>query len=148
MLTPLFEKGAKENRRFFADPNYKTSILKMDRPSVLEAGKYKPLTVVTSLDNRKSPALTQSKFESMSASQKEKSYKDYMKLRSEGKIDAAGNILRSGQDDDAGIMPLLNDPNLQNPNMNMMNQGLGSLYGAPQVINNEYIYGLPMGFMR
>jgi len=75
-------------------------------------------------------------------------YKQYMADRLAGKIDAAGNILRSGQDDDGGIMPLLNDPNLQNPNMNMMNQGLGSLYGAPQVINNEYIYGLPMGFMR
>jgi hypothetical protein len=91
MLTPLFEKGAKQNRKFFADPNYKTPILKMDKPSVLEAGKYKPLTVVTSLDNRKSKALTKSKFESMSASQKDKSYKDYMKLRSEGKIDAYGN---------------------------------------------------------
>ena len=62
-------------------------------------------------------------------------------------IDAAGNLLRVSQDD-SGIMPLLNDPNLQNPNMNMMNQGLGSLIGAPQVINNEYIYGLPMGFLR
>ena len=91
MLTPLFEKGAKQNRKFFADPNYKTPILKRDKPSVLEAGKYKPLTVVTSLDNRKSKALTKSKFESMSASQKDKSYKDYMKLRSEGKIDAYGN---------------------------------------------------------
>ena len=75
-------------------------------------------------------------------------YKQYMADRLAGKIDASGNIIRSGQDDNGGIMPLLNDPNLQNPNMNMMNQGLGSLYGAPQVINNEYIYGLPMGFMR
>ena len=75
-------------------------------------------------------------------------YKQYMADRLSGKIDAAGNLLRGGQDNDAGIMPLLNDPNLQNPNMNMMNQGIGSLIGAPQVINNEYIYGLPMGFMR
>jgi len=74
-------------------------------------------------------------------------YKQYMADRLAGKIDAAGNLLRVSQDD-SGIMPLLNDPNLQNPNMNMMNQGLGSLIGAPQVINNEYIYGLPMGFMR
>ena len=91
MVTPLLEKGARENRRFFADPNYKTSILKMDKPSVLEAGKYRPLKVVTSLKDRKSPALTESEFESMSAAQKDKSYKDYMKLRSEGKIDAYGN---------------------------------------------------------
>ena len=75
-------------------------------------------------------------------------YKQYMQDRSAGIIDAAGNLLRGGQDNDAGIMPLLNDPNLQNPNMNMMNQGIGSLIGAPQVINNEYLYGLPMGFMR
>jgi len=75
-------------------------------------------------------------------------YKQYMADRLSGKIDAAGNLLRGGQDNDAGITPLLNDPNLQNPNMNMMNQGIGSLIGAPQVINGEYIYGLPMGFMR
>ena len=74
-------------------------------------------------------------------------YKQYMADRLAGKIDASGNLIRTGQDD-SGIMPLLNDPNLQNPNMNMMSQGLGSLFGAPQVINNEYIYGLPMGFMR
>ena len=91
MVTPLLEKGARENRRFFADQNYKTSILKIDKPSVLEAGKYRPLKVVTSLEDRKSPALTKSEFESMSAAQKDKSYKDYMKLRSEGKIDAYGN---------------------------------------------------------
>ena len=56
MVTPLLEKGARENRRFFADQNYKTSILKIDKPSVLEAGKYRPLKVVTSLEDRKSPA--------------------------------------------------------------------------------------------
>ena len=74
-------------------------------------------------------------------------YKQYMADRLAGKIDASGNPIPTGQEGD-GILPLLNDPNLQNPNMNLMNQGLGSLIGAPQVINGEYIYGLPMGFMR
>ena len=29
--------------------------------------------------------------------------------------------------------------------MNQNNMGLGSLYGAPQFINVQFIYGLPMG---
>ena len=85
-------------------------------------------------------------------------YKQYMRDRSAGIIDAAGNlkkgfmrgpdgnIMSTGSDDSSGIAALLQDPNIQP--QNMMGQGLGSLYGAPQFINQEFIYGLPFGMMR
>ena len=85
-------------------------------------------------------------------------YKQYMQDRSAGIIDAAGNlkkgfmrgpdgnIMSTGSDDSSGIAALLQDPNIQP--QNMMGQGLGSLYGAPQFINQEFIYGLPFGMMR
>jgi len=85
-------------------------------------------------------------------------YKQYMQDRSAGIIDAAGNlkkgfmrgpdgnIMSTGQDNSSGIAALLQDPNIQP--QNMMDQGLGSLYGAPQFINQEFIYGLPFGMMR
>jgi hypothetical protein len=93
LLHGAFEKGAEVNRRFFADPNAKAPILNKKRKSVLEAGKYKPLRIKTSIDDKsKATALTQSDFEAMSLAQKEESYKGYLKLRSEGKIDAYGNV--------------------------------------------------------
>ena len=93
LLHGAFEKGAEVNRRFFADPNAKTPILNKKRKSVLEAGKYKPLRIKTSMDDKsKATALTQSDFEAMSLAQKEESYKGYSKLRGEGKIDAYGNV--------------------------------------------------------
>ena len=93
ILHGAFEKGAEVNRRFFADPEYKALITKKPKKSVLAAGKYKPLRIKTSMDDKsKATALTQSDFEAMSASQKEESYKGYSKLRSEGKIDAYGNV--------------------------------------------------------
>jgi len=91
-FTSTLKKGAEADRRFFADPNHKTLITKTSKKSVIDAGKYKPLSVTKSnVKGYKSKALTQSDFESMSASQKEATYKDYTKLRSEGKIDAYGN---------------------------------------------------------
>lgn len=93
ILHGAFEKGAEVNRRFFADPEYKALITKKPKKSVLAAGKYKPLRIKTSMDDKsKATALTQSDFEAMSFAQKEESYKGYSKLRSEGKIDAYGNV--------------------------------------------------------
>ena len=92
LLYGPLKKGAEVNRRFFADSDAKTPLLNKERKSVLDAGKYKPLGVTKSnVKGYKSKSLTQSDFESMSASQKEKTYKNYSKLRSEGKIDAYGN---------------------------------------------------------
>ena len=91
-LEPTLDKSAENTRRFFADPNYKRpTIFPGADGSVLSKGKYKPLTTTTNIKKYKSPSLTQSDFNKMSLTEKEKSYKDYMKLRSEGKIDAYGN---------------------------------------------------------
>jgi len=92
MLEPLFDKSAESTRRFFGDPNYKRpAILPGADGSVLSKGRYKPLSTTTNLKNYKSSSLTQSDFDKMNLTQKEESYKDYMKLRTEGKIDAYGN---------------------------------------------------------